>query len=309
MKVLTSILIMAMMVMMVGCSAGHNQKVATEESLKNKPAESLENSTGNTAESHISVDVLENLLKHTNAIVTKDEKGILKATFKDSMTFARESAELKQGVKAEIRAIAEALKKFPDSKIRVIGHTDKRGAADYNMDLSVKRAHMVRTELVNSGYTGDIEAVGFGETRLISDIDAENRRVEIEFNNIAGIFEQKQEIPAESPVAAKTSAVKKDAAKKVVAKTEIQSNELKPEVHSDDLKTDAKSIIREKAEDQAKAEVKSEAKKLGVKKEIPTESLDLSKPDVSKPDVKKVAQEQAKNSAETEANKKLESVF
>lgn len=59
------------------------------------------------------------------------------------------------------------LEKFPNLKIEVEGHTDKRGRADYNMKLSQTRAEIVRQYLLDhfklrpDNYT----ARGYGETR------------------------------------------------------------------------------------------------------------------------------------------------
>ena len=68
--------------------------------------------------------------------------------------------------------------------MRVEGHTDDRGADDYNLDLSQRRATSVRDYLIGRGVESHrIEAVGIGESRPIADngtVDgrAENRRVE-----------------------------------------------------------------------------------------------------------------------------------
>lgn len=66
------------------------------------------------------------------------------------------------------------------------GHTDSTGGAEYNMDLSMRRAEAVKTYLISKGIDGDlINAVGKGERRPISDNATtkgrtENRHVVIE---------------------------------------------------------------------------------------------------------------------------------
>lgn len=47
------------------------------------------------------------------------------------------------------------------------------------MRLSLIRASEVRRYLLENGYKGEIEIKGFGKTQPKSNIDAENRRVEI----------------------------------------------------------------------------------------------------------------------------------
>lgn len=69
-------------------------------------------------------------------------------------------------------------------RVRVEGHTDNRGADDYNLDLSDRRAQSVRVYLVGQGIDpARLESVGYGETLPIadngtSDGRAQNRRVE-----------------------------------------------------------------------------------------------------------------------------------
>ena len=75
-----------------------------------------------------------------------------------------------------------------DKKIRIsiVGHTDQKGAADYNLNLSLQRANAVKAYLSQQGIDGArMHTDGKGEKDLISDkMDAKslrkNRRVEIE---------------------------------------------------------------------------------------------------------------------------------
>ena len=67
---------------------------------------------------------------------------------------------------------------------RVEGHTDDRGSAEYNLDLSQRRAASVRTYLLAAGVEESrLESEGFGEERPVADNGSssgrrENRRVE-----------------------------------------------------------------------------------------------------------------------------------
>lgn len=81
-------------------------------------------------------------------------------------------------------AVAEVLQKNPDIKIEVQGHTDNRGSARYNKDLSDRRAHSVMKYLVARGIAPDrLTAVGYGFDRPLVDNTTEfnralNRRVQ-----------------------------------------------------------------------------------------------------------------------------------
>jgi len=69
-------------------------------------------------------------------------------------------------------------------RMRIEGHTDAKGEAYYNQNLSERRAQTVRNALINS-YGCDpalLESIGFGETRLLDPSQPEdgvNRRVRI----------------------------------------------------------------------------------------------------------------------------------
>ncbi|MGH7272815.1 MAG: OmpA family protein, partial [Polyangiaceae bacterium] len=81
--------------------------------------------------------------------------------------------------------IAQLLKVTPSiKKMRIEGHTDNRGNADYNLDLSKRRAASVMAWLSGHGVqTSRLESEGYGLTRPIESNDTDagrqaNRRVE-----------------------------------------------------------------------------------------------------------------------------------
>lgn len=104
----------------------------------------------------------------------------LTATFKSEVLFDYDSAILKPGAYGELARVATVLNKYPQTIIRVEGHTDSKGSEDYNLKLSEKRAETVRNALIQQGVDDSrIEAIGYGETQPISSDDAMNRRVTI----------------------------------------------------------------------------------------------------------------------------------
>ena len=83
-----------------------------------------------------------------------------------------------------IKALATAMIEDHDVRIVLEGHSDTLGAEDFNHDLSLERANLVKAHLVELGVSPSrIETVGLGATHpLHSDIpDAAsvNRRVEV----------------------------------------------------------------------------------------------------------------------------------
>jgi hypothetical protein len=80
---------------------------------------------------------------------------------------------------------AEAYQETGGARIVVTGHTDTAGSADYNLELSLRRAEMVAAELQRQGVPAtDITTLGRGEEDLLVPTadgvsEPRNRRVEI----------------------------------------------------------------------------------------------------------------------------------
>jgi len=113
------------------------------------------------------------------------EGNLLAVTFKGDVTFDTNSTVLRPGLQSEINRVAGVLNQYPETLVRVEGHTDSKGTDVYNMDLSNRRAMAVKNLLVQRGIVDSrIEAVGYGETLPVATNDTEagrqrNRRVEI----------------------------------------------------------------------------------------------------------------------------------
>jgi outer membrane protein OmpA-like peptidoglycan-associated protein len=106
--------------------------------------------------------------------------------------FDFDKADLKPAAVGSLSKVAEVLTGMPAAPATVDGHTDGKGAADYNQKLSERRASAVREWLVKQGgvSASRLTARGFGMTRPIvpntkpdgaDDPDGrqKNRRVEI----------------------------------------------------------------------------------------------------------------------------------
>jgi outer membrane protein OmpA-like peptidoglycan-associated protein len=87
---------------------------------------------------------------------------------------------LKPGAYSEINRVANILNQYPETMIRVEGHTDTKGSEAYNQKLSERRAESVKSALVQRGiHAARIETAGLGKSMPISSDDAANRRVDI----------------------------------------------------------------------------------------------------------------------------------
>ena len=78
-----------------------------------------------------------------------------------------------------MKKIDEFLGKRKISILNIIGHTDKVGTEQYNIDLSLRRAKSVKEYIKNKMLYGVINIFGKGEKEPISSKDEENRRVEL----------------------------------------------------------------------------------------------------------------------------------
>jgi outer membrane protein OmpA-like peptidoglycan-associated protein len=89
-----------------------------------------------------------------------------------------------------LNEVAAMMNNEPNLLLSVEGHTDNVGDANYNLNLSKKRALAVRSYLVNTGRVNHtrISSDGYGFTKPIADNTTEegrslNRRVELIITN------------------------------------------------------------------------------------------------------------------------------
>jgi outer membrane protein OmpA-like peptidoglycan-associated protein len=129
---------------------------------------------------------MQRALSASVAAVVSREGDLITVTFLGDATFDTGSALVKPGLQAEIDRVARVLAQYPETIIRVEGHTDSKGSKEYNLSLSKQRADSVRTLLFKRG-AGQrwIEVSGYGETKPIASNDTEegrqkNRRVEVQ---------------------------------------------------------------------------------------------------------------------------------
>ncbi len=80
------------------------------------------------------------------------------------------------------------MSQYNQTSVVVMGHTDSDGSAEYNQDLSERRAYAVASYLNNHGVAASrISTIAYGESRPIASNatpqgKAQNRRVEIKIN-------------------------------------------------------------------------------------------------------------------------------
>jgi outer membrane protein OmpA-like peptidoglycan-associated protein len=102
-----------------------------------------------------------------------------------NVTFATDQDRVIPAFYRTLDSVAIVLRKYSKTLIDVDGHTDSVGRADYNLDLSERRAQSVANHLASQGIDQRrMSAIGYGMERPIASNASEsgraqNRRVEI----------------------------------------------------------------------------------------------------------------------------------
>ena len=94
------------------------------------------------------------------------------------VNFANNSDEVTPEYYAEIQRVADFMRQYPMTSVVIEGHTDSRGSASYNQQLSERRAYQVASTLVSRfNITGRrVASAGYGEVRPIANNDTANGR-------------------------------------------------------------------------------------------------------------------------------------
>ncbi len=106
--------------------------------------------------------------------------------------FEFDQSEIKPEAEQTLDKVGSVISQFPEGKVLIEGHTDSKGSPDVNVELSKRRAQVVKEWLVkNKGIPESIiTTTGFGETKPVTpntnpdgsdnpEGRQQNRRVEI----------------------------------------------------------------------------------------------------------------------------------
>lgn len=132
-----------------------------------------------------SIQRSQEVLSQAEASSTKKSLDVLTVTFKSDYFFAVNSSSLLPGAYDELERVARVLNQYPETNIRIGGHTDSTGSEAANQRLSERRAESVKNALVGMGVNpARLTTIGYGESKPIASNNTEagrqqNRRVEI----------------------------------------------------------------------------------------------------------------------------------
>src|SRR5687768_1534560 len=88
------------------------------------------------------------------------------ASIQAPIYFDFDRSELKTEAREVLNQKAEAMRQYPDIRIRIEGHCDERGTVEYNLALGERRAEAARAYLIDLGIDPDrMTTVSYGEER------------------------------------------------------------------------------------------------------------------------------------------------
>jgi outer membrane protein OmpA-like peptidoglycan-associated protein len=106
-------------------------------------------------------------------------------TFDSGLLFGFDSDVVQGAARQNLTNLANSLRRYPETEVLIVGHTDNVGSAQYNQGLSQRRAAAARNFLISQGIRTDrIRTTGMGMHEPVADNSteagrAQNRRVEV----------------------------------------------------------------------------------------------------------------------------------
>jgi peptidoglycan-associated lipoprotein len=89
-----------------------------------------------------------------------------RGSIQDMIFFDFDRSDLREDSRQTLQAKAEALRQFPDIRVRIEGHADERGTVEYNLALGERRADAARAYLIDLGIDPDrMTTISYGEER------------------------------------------------------------------------------------------------------------------------------------------------
>ncbi len=102
------------------------------------------------------------------------------------VNFEFDSARLTAGAESVLTDVAAKLRSNENVRVRIEGHTDSVGPADYNKDLSQRRADSVASFLASQGISADrMTTIGYGEEQPVASNDTKAGRARTVVSSLA----------------------------------------------------------------------------------------------------------------------------
>jgi outer membrane protein OmpA-like peptidoglycan-associated protein len=161
------------------------QKAQADAARQASEAEAARARSDAAQAEHDKAALRERLRQQLNVILQTRESARGLIVNMSDVLFDSGKATLRPGAREKLAKVAGILLAYPGLNLEVEGHTDSVGSADYNLDLSERRANTVRAFLSQQGVsTASIVARGFGKEQPVATNGTaagrqQNRRVEL----------------------------------------------------------------------------------------------------------------------------------
>lgn len=114
--------------------------------------------------------------------IQENKKGQVQVKL-DKIYFDFSSSKIKEDAATTLNVLVDLMKKYPFMEVEVSAHTDARGRAEFNLELSKLRAASTLEYLVSQGINRSrLGSVGYGEMQPLNDCVKENMCSEAEYN-------------------------------------------------------------------------------------------------------------------------------
>ena len=123
-------------------------------------------------------------LEIPGATIERVGEGI-QVTFASGLLYDFDSDAIRSEAGSNLRNLATSLKKYANTELLIVGHTDALGGSVYNQDLSQRRANSASAYLAVQGVSaGRVHSSGRGELEPLGSNETEagrqmNRRIEV----------------------------------------------------------------------------------------------------------------------------------
>lgn len=123
-------------------------------------------------------------LEIPGATVERVGEGI-QVTFASGLLYDFDSDAIRSVAAANLQHLATSLKKYPQTELLIVGHTDSQGSVEYNQDLSTRRADAAARYLTTQGISAvRVRTAGRGMMEALATNETEagrqaNRRIEV----------------------------------------------------------------------------------------------------------------------------------
>ncbi|RIL08480.1 MAG: OmpA family protein [Proteobacteria bacterium] len=110
---------------------------------------------------------VESIAGQAKDLEIKETATEIKIELSGDVLFDFDKWDIKKEAEPVLKQVADVIKEHPRSKVTVEGHTDSKGADDYNLRLSQRRAESVKGFLLASTKVPGLKVTskGLGETR------------------------------------------------------------------------------------------------------------------------------------------------